>query len=506
MKSFQLPRCELKTSASRSDCDVLFISTDNKGKAQPPKGPYSKSLEILTKNSIFSGKNGQLHYAALAGKNGSLHSAFVGVGTNDATPLSYEKLRLAGGQLRTRIIQDKVKTLSLHASSLSIEQVHAFLEGFIMASYGYDKYHSLQPKERSEKYYGPEKITILTNTKSKETKKALEEVIKNIIATGEVMNIARDWSNEPSNTGNATWFAEESKKLAKEFGLKCTVLGRTEAKKENMNLFLAVGQGSENEGKVVVLEYNPPKTNDNVKTIALVGKGVTFDSGGISIKPSAKMEDMKHDMTGAATMMASIVLAAKLKLPKRVIAVLAFTENMPDGKAINPGSVIKSRSGKTVEIINTDAEGRLVLADVLDYAQDFKPDVLLNAATLTGAVAVALGKHACGLMGNDQAVMNDLLKIGEENYERFWQLPLFDEYFEDMKTPYADMKNSCNDPYGGTIRGGIFLKQFIRKGTRWAHIDLATVAYQMGHLSYCPKFGASGMVIRSVAQFIERFE
>jgi leucyl aminopeptidase len=214
---------------------------------------------------------------------------------------------------------------------------------------------------------------------------------------------------------------------------------------------------------------------------------------------------MKHDMTGAATVMGAVMLAAKWKAPNRVIGIMAFVENMPDGNALQPGNVINTRAGKTVEVINTDAEGRLILADVLDYAQDFKPDAVVNVATLTGAVVVALGKHCCGLMGNEDLLMDGLRRAGELNNERMWQLPLYDEYFEDLKSDYADLKNSANQPAGGTIRGGIFLKQFIRKGTAWAHMDIAATAYDMGHVNYFPKRGASGMYVRTLAQFAMDF-
>ena len=277
-----------------------------------------------------------------------------------------------------------------------------------------------------------------------------------------------------------------------------------EAAKEKMGLFLGVGQGAQRERSFVVLEY-VPKGVKKYKTIALVGKGVTFDSGGISIKPSMRMEDMKHDMTGAATVMGAIALAASWKVPHRVIAMMAFTENMPDGNAIQPGNVLTSRSGKTVEIINTDAEGRLILADALDYAQDSEPDVIVDVATLTGAVSIALGKQCCAVLGNNDHVMESLCRAGKSNGEKIWQLPLFDEYFDDLKSDCADMKNAANDSYGGTIRGAIFLKQFIKKEIPWAHLDIAAMAYNLGHVSYYPKKGASGAYVRTLAQFIADF-
>jgi leucyl aminopeptidase len=283
------------------------------------------------------------------------------------------------------------------------------------------------------------------------------------------------------------------------------VLSEKDAEREKMGLFLGVGQGSEREGKIVIVEYNPKGATKTAKTIALVGKGITFDSGGISIKPSMRMEDMKHDMTGAATVMGAIILASILKVPNRVVTIMGFTENMPSGSAITPGNILTSRAGKTVEIINTDAEGRLILADLLDYAQDMKPDAIIDAATLTGAVSIALGKQCCAILGNDESLIESVRRAGEVAGERIWQLPLYDEYFEDMKSDYADMKNSCNDSYGGTIRGAMFLKQYIRKGVRWAHLDIAATANSVAHHSYIPKRGATGTYVRTLAQFAAEF-
>jgi len=254
------------------------------------------------------------------------------------------------------------------------------------------------------------------------------------------------------------------------------------------------------------LEYKPKTVSKKTKTVVLVGKGVTFDSGGISLKPSPRMEEMKHDMTGAATLMGTIVLAAKLKSPNRIVAILAFTENMPAGNAVKPGDVVTSRSGKTVEIQNTDAEGRLVLADVLDYAEKFKPDVMLDAATLTGAVAIALGKQCCAVMGTDQKVVDQLVSLGAEMNERIWQLPLYDDYIDDMRSEYADLKNIGGARMAGTIKGGIFLKQFVKSSIPWAHLDIACTAWDMGHVPYHPKKGASGAHVRTLARFVSEYQ
>ncbi|MFL5813616.1 MAG: leucyl aminopeptidase [Bdellovibrionia bacterium] len=504
-----LPSFEARTSINSAvDADVLAVFQDSGNKPVSPSGSYSELIQKFRKTEAFNGRAGAVQFVRFGGADFAESVAFVGMGI--ATEVTEEKVRQAGASVYAKLSAEKVKTVAIHVDTIlevrglkaEISQqrlVRAFCEGLILSAYRFDK-HKAKPQKgtATETYTGPAKIILLTRDKS--TKTQLDNEIAQIEAIGQSVTVTRDWSNEPSNIGTPEFYANEARRLGREYGLTVRVLNERDCKREGMELLLAVGQGAERESRVVVIEYNPRGVK-NPKTIAYVGKGVTFDSGGISIKPSMKMEDMKHDMTGAATVMGAVMLAAQWKAPNRVIGVMAFVENMPDGNAIQPGNVINTRAGKTVEVINTDAEGRLILADVLDYAQDMKPDAVINVATLTGAVVVALGKHCCGLMGNDDGLMDALRRTGEANGERMWQLPLFDEYLEDLKSDYADIKNSANHPAGGTIRGGIFLKQFIRKGVSWAHMDIAATAYDMGHVNYYPKRGASGMHVRTLAQF-----
>lgn len=499
----QLPRFEAKSAVQKSEMDILFVIQDAGKKPAPLKGAYAGLVEKLRKSNAFNAKLGQVAVIAFGGKGSATHAAVVGLGP--VAELTAEKARQAGGYTLSKLSAEKVTSAQVQADTLldlkgvaeSEKLLHAFAEGLALSAYKFDKY---KKDSKPNETVGPSKIFFYS--KNKAVKSALEGMLKEAIMVTECVNVTRDWSNEPANFGTAEYFAKESTRLAKEYGLSCKILSEKDAEREKMGLFLAVGQGSEREGKIVVLEYKP---KDAEKTVALVGKGITFDSGGISIKPSMKMEDMKHDMTGAATMMGAILLAARRKIKNRVVAILAFTENMPDGDAVTPSSVIYSRNGKSVEIINTDAEGRLILADVLDYAHDFKPDVIVNAATLTGAVGIALGKHCAGLMSNDRALADEIHRISNELNERTWELPLYDEYFEDLKSDVADMKNSANDGMGGTIRGGIFLKQFIRKGMPWCHLDIAYTSSNMGQIPYLPKKGGSGMHVRTLAQFAAEF-
>jgi leucyl aminopeptidase len=504
----KLPSLEVRTSINSGvDADVLVVFQDSGKKPIAAAGGYSKLVQKLRKGDYFAAKPGSTQFVRFGGEKFAESCLLVGFGA--ASELTEERARVAGGHVWSKLHAEKVKTAAIRVDSIlegrglkgeltPMRLVRAFSEGLILGAYHFTKH---QAKPKGDVSHGPEKIIFLTTEKS--MKDELEAEVEKVAAIGAAVNVTRDWSNEPSNIGTPEFYASEARKLSREHGLTCRVLTEKDAEREKMGLFLAVGRGAEREGRIVIVEYKPKdaKVAKNAKTIALVGKGVTFDSGGISIKPSLKMEDMKHDMTGAATVMGAMILSAAMEVPNRVIGIMAFTENMPDGDAVQPGNIITSRAGKTVEIINTDAEGRLILADVLDYAQDMKPDVVVDIATLTGAVLVALGKQCCAVLGNDEGLIETVRRAGEVNGERIWQLPLYDEYFDDMKSAYADMKNSCNDPLGGTIRGAVFLKQFIRKGVPWAHLDIAACAYDMSHINYYPKKGASGAYVRTLAQF-----
>lgn len=511
----KLPTLDVRISVPNdSDVDVLLVFQDSGGKVIPPRGVYATLVEKVKKRDYFNAKQGSCQFIRFGGRERSEDCMLVGLGK--ASELTDEIARLAGGNAWQKLVAEKSHRINVHLDYLTgIEDlnkglsqsqfIRGFMEGMVLGCYQFNKYKSQPKSEGSSKDTNPFPTRISLVISDKNSKDHWDQSLKNIIVMTECLNITRNWSNEPSNIGTPEYYASESKNIAQQFGMKCRILTEKDADKEKMGLFLAVGAGAERESRLVVLEY-VPKGVKNFKTIALVGKGVTFDSGGISIKPSLRMEEMKHDMTGAATVMGAITLAARLKVPHRVVAIMAFVENMPDGKAVQPGNVIRSRSGKTVEIINTDAEGRLILADALDFVHDFDPNVIVDVATLTGAVSIALGKYCCGAMGNDDSVILELQNAAKVHGEKIWQLPLYDEYFDDMKSEIADMKNSCNDPNGGTIRGAIFLKQFIRKGIKWAHLDIAATAWGLSHLTYFPKKGGSGNYVRSLYQFVADYK
>lgn len=307
------------------------------------------------------------------------------------------------------------------------------------------------------------------------------------------MATTRTLGNLPPNLLTPETLADHAKSIAKQHQLKCTILKRTDMEKLGMGSLLAVAQGSTTAPRMIALEY----TGGTGEPIAIVGKGVTFDTGGISLKPGAGMDEMKFDMCGAATVIGVMQAVALLKLPINLVGVIPAVENMPAGNAARPGDVVTSMSGQTIEILNTDAEGRLILCDALTWTQrTFKPAQIIDMATLTGACIIALGNHTSGLMSNNDQLSQNLLEAGEQTYDRAWRLPLFDEYDEQLKSNFADMGN-IGGREAGTITAACFLKRFIENDTPWAHLDIAGTAWVSG-----AKKGASGRPVPLVLQYL----
>jgi len=304
---------------------------------------------------------------------------------------------------------------------------------------------------------------------------------------------ARHLGNNPPNICNPAYIAEYATQIAEESEhCEIDILNHKQMKKMGMGALLAVGQGSHNKPKMVVLKYNG--ADQDQAPIALVGKGITFDTGGISLKPGLNMDEMKYDMCGAATVIGAFVSAVELGLPINLLTFVPAVENMPDGKAYRPGDVITSYSGKTIEVLNTDAEGRMILCDTLTYAQEFKPSVILDFATLTGACVVALGHQASAVMTKTDGLYADLQQAGLQTHDRVWELPLWDEYQKQLDTSFADMQNIGGFP-AGTITAGCFLSRFT-EGQDWAHVDIAGTAWNN------KKEGATGRPVAMLVQYL----
>ncbi|AYF88252.1 leucyl aminopeptidase [Pseudomonas sp. DY-1] len=353
--------------------------------------------------------------------------------------------------------------------------------------YVFDRFKSQKAEPRALK-----KVTVLVE-KADQAEAERGSVHAQAIATG--MAFTRDLGNLPPNLCHPSFIAEEAKALAKAHkNLKVEVLDEKKLKELGAGAFLAVAQGSEQPPRMIVLNYQGAKKDD--KPFALVGKGITFDTGGISIKPAAGMDEMKYDMCGAASVLGTFRAVLELQLPINLVGLLACAENMPSGGATRPGDIVTTMSGQTVEILNTDAEGRLVLCDTLTYAERFKPQAVIDIATLTGACIVALGSNTSGLMGNNDALVKQILKAGEYADDRAWQLPLFDEYQEQLDSPFADIAN-IGGPKAGTITAGCFLSRFAKK-FHWAHLDIAGTAWVSGGKDK----GATGRPVPLLTQYL----
>ena len=422
--------------------------------------------------------------------------AIISVGAKEKVNL--ETIRRAGGALAKWITKNKVTEAGIETASfaelgLAPEQVaFALAEGILLGSFRFDQHKSKKEEPT------PATIYFLNDD--------FRSIIERATIICDATNLARAWAHEPANVINPVTLSERVEELAKEVGLKCTVLDDKQLAEMGAGAIVAVGQGSATPSRLIVLEYQPPAGSEAVQPVALIGKAITFDTGGYSIKTTLGMVGMKYDKCGAMAVIGTLVAAARLKIQTPVVGILAASENMISNVAFRPNDILKTLSGKTVEIISTDAEGRLVLCDALAYAQQtFQPRVMIDLATLTGGVVTALGTTRAGIFANDDELAKALFTAGESTHERLWRLPLDEEYFELIKSEDADMKNSSGNSRAHPIVGGIFLKQFVNDGTPWAHLDIAGVSDWDKDMPYCPK-GASGYGVRLLVEYLQGLE
>jgi len=370
------------------------------------------------------------------------------------------------------------------------ELAESFVTGLLLGVYQFNEFKTLERDKIKE--IGE---VILLGEKGEDIK-WIGDGMKTGQMISEAVYLARDLVNGPSNQVTPTVLAEKAQQIAKEHGMEIQVLEVSETETMGMGAFVAVAKGSQEPGKFIVLEYNKGKGLD---TIALVGKGITFDSGGISIKPSENMDRMKDDMSGAAAVLATMQVASKLQLPFHLVGLMPAAENLPSGKAYKPGDILKTLSGQTVEVISTDAEGRLILSDALTYSLRYQPKAIIDLATLTGACVVALGDFVIGLFGNDESLLKQIEEASSKTGEKVWRLPLWDEYFEYLKSDAADFRN-VGTRAAGAIIGAIFLSKFVEK-VPWVHLDIAGPASIDKERPYIPR-GGTGAGVRLLIQLL----
>ncbi len=471
-------------------------------------GAVDQALGGLVSRLIASGEvRGELGRASVihnqnpGGQLGAERVLVVGLGPREE--LDLEAVRVASGTAARQALDLRLDSFAtvVHGAGAGgldpAEAARALVEAAQLALYRYTEFKS------SPQPGNVERMVIVEQ--DAERAAALEPVVRGATVTAEAVNRTRELSDGPPNLVTPTYLGEQAQALADRYGLECRVYGKQDLERMGMNAILAVNAGSARPPVLVDIRYKGPNAR---KTLAYVGKGITFDSGGISIKPAEMMHYMRHDMSGAAAVLGFIQVAAEKRLPLNVIGIFAATENMPSGSAYKPGDIIKTYSGKTVEITNTDAEGRVILSDALAYAAEQNPDLIIDIATLTGACSIALGDYATGMMTNDDRVAALLEQAGVASGELVWRMPLWKVYFKQMDSTLADMKNAAHGRRGGMLTAAQFLLQFVG-GKPWVHLDIAPTAYtdeQQKYIPpYQPRYGATGVGVRLLEQFAERW-
>ena len=496
----------------KGDMLVYFVHQQDK------KGPVceNKNVQSIVRLAFqagdFSGKEGEtlLFYPQDKEKILAKRILVVGLGkaeegssNNDLAPADMwrENYRKAGGKVSGTALKTRAANIMAVIPESFIlnrqETTECITEGLVLGAYQFGKY---KKKVEEDEPQGEIKEVILYTETEKD---AVNKGLKTGRTAALGANIARDMANEPGNVWTPTRFAEFGRQLAKSHDLSCKVLSKANMQRLKMGGILGVNSGSDQPPKMVILEY---KTSPRNPTLLLVGKGLTFDSGGISLKPPAGMEEMKFDMCGGAAVFGAMQAVGEER-PKgiNVVGIVPTTENLPGPSALKPGDIITIYGGKTVEVINTDAEGRLILADALAYGiKQYKPDAVVDLATLTGAVVIGLGHHRTGLLSNDNKLSQKVIAAGDRSGEPLWRLPLGVEYSKQIKSKVADIKN-VGDRAAGTITAAAFLQEFVGD-TVWAHLDIAGTAYNFTEKSYIPSKGPSGTGVRTLLELIRNWK
>lgn len=480
--------------------DVLFLGLfeEDKDNGKSFSKELAEEVESAIERKAFSRKFGEMYATKLASHP---YKKVAVLGLGEKKDLSTEKVRQALGKMVTAtkswLLSSFTTNVVDKACNDNVDQEllgRSAAEGLLLANYGFNKYFAKEKQEKKK----PLSLAALQWAGSNEFGEGLR--IGRVIA--EATNVTRDLVNEPANVVNSEYMEKMAKQVASQYSsVKVKVLNKAELEKEGMGALLGVNAGSSNPPKLVILEYNGSKKG---KYTALLGKGITFDSGGYNLKPTKYIEDMATDMAGAAAVMAAVKIAAELKIKKNLLAVMPLCENMVDATAQHPGDIVKAFNGKTIEIGNTDAEGRLVLCDALAYTEkNYNPEVMIDLATLTGACVVALGYYAAGVMGKHDDLLHALHEAGSTSGDRVWQLPFFEEYQDWMDGSKSDLNNNSQKGKGyeaGSITAGVFLSKFVEKA-KWAHVDIAGSAYWIVDGAYLTK-GATGSGVRMLSYYL----
>ena len=451
-------------------------------------------IKSVLDSEELKGKEGETAFVHLAANDGRKAQRLLLVGVGDASDYNRAAVsQMAGTAVRT-LRGKNVKSIAIvpRFDGDTEDTAAAVAEGAIIGSFEPDKYRTVDKEERQV-----ERVAVFVDGADT---KALNSGINRGQIIGESVNLTRDMANEPGAYLTPTMMADRARDVANECGLSIDVLDEARMEQEGMGSLLSVSRGSDEPGKLIILKYTPTGDQESHGLLSFVGKGITFDSGGISLKPGENMELMKYDMTGGATVIGAMRAIGKLKPPIPVLGVIPCAENLPSGKATKPGDVVRAMTGKTIEVINTDAEGRLILADAIAYAKKLGATRIVDMATLTGAVSIALGDVNAAILGTDQELIDEVISAGKEVGEKFWQLPLDKEYSKQIKSDIADIKN-VGGRKAGTITAAAFLKEFA-DGVAWAHLDIAGTAWGDEAKPFRSK-GPTGIAVRTLIKIVE---
>jgi leucyl aminopeptidase len=479
--------------------EALLVSHfEDSASPEGPAGLLDQSCGGQIRDILASGDfQGKLYQISVLYMRGSIPAKrIVIVGLGKRADFDLEKLRgayaKAGQQIRALNLKEFALSIDTEILNKSLPQLtETILEGMILGLYRFMPYKTID----REKIMDIQDIHIVEENGGR--LKLIRESAKTAETVAKAVMFTRDLVSRPGNEMTPSDLALGAREVARRRGVTLKILDTTQMKKLGMNALLGVARGSSEPAKFIILEYYGRRKSD--PPIALVGKGLTFDSGGISIKPSEKMDEMKADMAGGAAVMGTIMAAADLRLPANVVGMIPATENLSGGGAYKPGDILKSLSGQTIEVITTDAEGRLILADALTYALRYKPAAIIDLATLTGACIIALGDHVIGMLGTDDSLKDKIRKAADMTGEMVWELPLWEDYHELIKSDVADFKNSGGRP-GGAITAAVFLSKFV-ENVPWVHLDIAGPAWLAKDKPYIPK-GASGVGVRLMVQVL----
>jgi leucyl aminopeptidase len=483
---------------TRTACLVLGAFSDRRQEAilQELDQLLDGRLQMARRSGEFTGKANETLLLQPATSLPAQRVLLVGLGPRSQAGL--EQLRQAAGTVAGLLNGKRLADMACALPQLAVPgttpaaRIEAVAEGLLLAGYRFDRYLTDDDRPQGR---GPRSMWLLLDRGANHPESAVALATAKVVARA--VNLARDLVNEPGNVKSPAYLAEQAAAAAAAGGFGCSVLERADLQSEGCGALLGVAQGSAREPCLIVLDYRGAA--EGAAPIALVGKGVVFDAGGISLKPAEKMDEMKMDMAGGAAVIATCLAAALLRLPVNLVGVVPAVENLPSGSAIRPGDILTSLSGQTIEVLNTDAEGRLILADALTYVRRFAPRLVVDIATLTGACIIALGQHASAVLGNDPLLIQALRAAGEHSGERLWELPLWSEYDQQIKSEVADVKNTGGRP-AGTITAAAFLQRFAKE-LKWAHLDIAGTAW-IEQARPCHPKGASGVGVRLLTMFL----